>query len=70
MSDTRLIEQAGYGKLWITTTSIVCYLGDTWILEQREVVPLQKIILKHVFTHDGEEEDSLLEVEKVIRRED
>lgn len=67
LSDTRLVEQAGYGKLWITTASIVCYLGDAWIIEPRELIPLQKIVMDYVFTHKGDDpNDPVLEVGTII----
>jgi hypothetical protein len=66
ISPTQLIEQAGYGKLWMTSVSVVYYLSDTWELSLRELVPLEKVILNHVFTHERDVSDPI-EVGSLLR---
>lgn len=55
LSETRLIEQEGYGKLWMTTVSVVCHLSDMWTLEPESLSKLRKVIMDFTFKVGDEE---------------
>lgn len=48
LSETRLIEEAGGAKLWITTASVVCQLDKVWELEPEAAAMLRKLVLEYV----------------------
>lgn len=53
LSETRLIEEAGGVKLWITTASVVCQLDKVWELEPEAAAMLRKLVLEYVDLDDN-----------------
>jgi hypothetical protein len=68
ISATGLIEQSGYGKLWMTSVNVVYYLSDVWELQAREMIPLEKVVLNHMFSHERDDSPAI-EVGSLLRND-